>query len=618
MILNIKNIFHCVLIIIWVYLMSLDNPWFNDLNGAFNARLRETSIKTSYEEGKIVLKSIIGIFEASFNLAVLDRLSKPSFIAVERPTEDRVDYLIYETFSVRPLHIQELSMDVSMPKALRDDFLLKIYSMWGDSEDTWIDIGSVYTGYVMCIRDGDVEFKYDPNIMPLVGARAHLLSSWAIDRLVNVEGGVELGELIGFQHTLKIDLLNLIKFHGGVFGFTGCGKSNLTSLIIRKVLNNLRNTSIFIIDVAGEYSINLLDEIIKNGMIFSTEDFIGSDDAVESFLASQVIPESLEDKLFGNSGIREALEYQILNLIGSNRICKIDLGERKSDKLSYMVELIDDLRNDQNQLTKLLASEMYSKLITLTSKLPQDISFHEIAVKDEYREVKNGIIRMIDDVLARLDASRSRTKFNGILEIFRDKLINVGGEDFGYGYSPWDIAKLVMEGNCKLMVAYVPDPMQARDFTSKFIGALFSLRKKSFGGPRVLIVLDEAQEFIPDEVRKEDLTFQSNVDVERLLRQGRKYRIHGWISTQRVARLNVNAIQQLHSYYAGTLPRSYDRHVIADASGISPEILDKTAQLDTGEWLFISHKATRRKNVALFIKTPNNEEILIENLRKIL
>ncbi|MCS7366725.1 MAG: ATPase, partial [archaeon YNP-WB-062] len=79
----------------------------------------------------------------------------------------------------------------------------------------------------------------------------------------------------------------------------------------------------------------------------------------------------------------------------------------------------------------------------------------------------------------------------------------------------------------------------------------------------------------------------------------------------------VNAIQQLHSYYAGTLPRSYDRHVIADASGVSPEILDKTAQLDTGEWLFISHKATRRKNIALFVKTPNNEDILLNNLMKL-
>ncbi|MEM2137096.1 MAG: ATP-binding protein [Candidatus Methanomethylicia archaeon] len=599
--------------------MVSSNPWFDDLDGLFNCRLRETSIKTSYEEGKIVLKSIIGILEASFNLAVLDRLSKPSFIAVERPIENDVRYLIYETFSVRPLHIQELSMDVSMPKALRNDFLVKIYSMWGDSEDTWIDIGSVYTGYAMSIVDDNIHFDYDPNIMPLVGAKAHLLSSWAIDKLVNVKDGVEIGELIGFQHKLKIDLLNLIKFHGGVFGFTGCGKSNLTSLIIRKVLNHLPNTSIIVIDVAGEYSINLLDEIINHGMIFSTEDFIASDDAVEAFLASQVIPESLEDKLIGDSDMREKVEYNILNLIGNNGIGRIDLEGRESDKLDYMLGLLDELRDDQNQLTKLLASELYHNLNVIIKKLSPETRLSDIAIKSEYREIKNTILKLVDDALYRLESGRSKTKFTGILEIFKEKLSNVNEiEEHDYGLSPWDIAELLMGGDkSRLIVSYVPDPLQARAFASKLISALFTLRKRSFGGPRILVVLDEAQEFIPDEVRKEDLTLQANIDVERLLRQGRKYRIHGWISTQRVARLNVNAIQQLHSYYAGTLPRSYDRHVIADASGISPEILDKTAQLDTGEWLFISHKATRRKNVALFIRAPNNEDILLENLSKI-
>lgn len=597
--------------------MNFSNPWFDDLNGVFNARLRETSIKTSYEEGKIVLKSIIGIFEASFNLEVLDRLSKPSFIVVERPTGNEIKYLVYETFSVRPLHIQELSMDVSMPKALRNDFLVKIYSMWGDSEDTWIDIGAVYTGYVMSIHNGDVDFDYDPNTMPLVGAKAHLLSSYAIDKLVNVDNGVEIGELIGFQRKLKIDILNLIKFHGGVFGFTGCGKSNLTSLIIRKVINNLSNISVFVIDVAGEYSINLLDEIINKGLILSTENFLESDDVVESLLASQVIPESLMDVFSDDPKLMETLEYQILNLVGENRICKIELENRESDKLSYVINLIDDLRDDQNQLIQLLASEMYHKLNSLANKLPLDISLYDIATKSEYKEVKKSLINIIDSVLSRLESGRSRTKFNAILEVIRDKLINVSiSEDEIQGLSPWRIAEMAMSGNYKLMVAYVPDPVQARDFTSKFISTIFTLRKKMFRGPRILIILDEAQEFIPDEVRKEDLTFQSNMDVERLLRQGRKYMIHGWISTQRVARLNVNAIQQLHSYYTGTLPRSYDRHVIADAAGISPEILDKTAQLDTGEWLFVSHKATKRKNVALFIKTPNNEDILIENLRR--
>jgi DNA helicase HerA-like ATPase len=37
--------------------------------------------------------------------------------------------------------------------------------------------------------------------------------------------------------------------------------------------------------------------------------------------------------------------------------------------------------------------------------------------------------------------------------------------------------------------------------------------------------------------------------VETLLRQGRKYGLGGCIATQRIAYLNTNALQQLHTYF---------------------------------------------------------------------
>jgi DNA helicase HerA-like ATPase len=128
------------------------------------------------------------------------------------------------------------------------------------------------------------------------------------------------------------------------------------------------------------------------------------------------------------------------------------------------------------------------------------------------------------------------------------------------------------------------------------------------------VVLDGAQEFIPDRALKNDYSDESNRAVEALLRQGRKYRAHCWLSTQRVAHLNVNALQQLHSYFVSTLPRLYDRIVIADAFSLSYDLLEKTTELDTGQWLFVSYKATKQKSVPAFIQSPNNEDILLTNL----
>jgi len=76
----------------------------------------------------------------------------------------------------------------------------------------------------------------------------------------------------------------------------------------------------------------------------------------------------------------------------------------------------------------------------------------------------------------------------------------------------------------------------------------------------------------------------------------------------------VNALQQLHSYFVSVLPRFYDRMVIADAFSLSYDLLDKTTDLETGEWLFVSYKATKQRNVPIFVKTPNNEDILTTNL----
>jgi hypothetical protein len=168
----------------------------------------------------------------------------------------------------------------------------------------------------------------------------------------------------------------------------------------------------------------------------------------------------------------------------------------------------------------------------------------------------------------------------------------------------------------RVTVVYIPEPEDARLAASRFIHSLLSLKKSSSvtRSRRVLIILDEAQEFIPDRTRSEDFTDASNRAVEALLRHGRKYRAHCWLSTQRVAHLNVNALHQLHSYFVSVLPRSYDRWVIAEAFSLNTALLDKTIDLETGEWLFVSYKATKQKNIPTFIEAPDNEEIVSNRL----
>jgi DNA helicase HerA-like ATPase len=167
-----------------------------------------------------------------------------------------------------------------------------------------------------------------------------------------------------------------------------------------------------------------------------------------------------------------------------------------------------------------------------------------------------------------------------------------------------------------LIIVYTPEPRDARVASSRFISRLLYLKKHGYRR-RVGVVLDEAQEFIPYDTRRDDLTLQSSLAVESLLRQGRKYRAHCVLATQRVAHLNTNALQQLHSYFVSTMPRYYDRLVVAEAFSLNYEVLERTTELDTGQWLFVSFKSTKQRNVPVFIQTPNNEDKVAEWFRMV-
>ena len=168
----------------------------------------------------------------------------------------------------------------------------------------------------------------------------------------------------------------------------------------------------------------------------------------------------------------------------------------------------------------------------------------------------------------------------------------------------------------RVIVVNLPEAEDARLETANVINQVFRRRKRSFTlSPRVLFIIDEAQEFIPQTTRKEDGTDQSSRAVEKLLRHGRKYHLHCWISTQRVAHLNTSALQQLHSYFVSTMPRPYDRQLISDTFAIDDAFMERTLAFQNGDWLLTSFKATATQNIPVFFHAENNEEVLKSYLK---
>lgn len=577
--------------------------FFDDLDGRFSARLRrhETLTHTSSARGEsISVLSRVAVLEARFDLRVLDRLHEPCFVGIERTVSTRKEpaYLVYEVTGVTPTHFQMLAMNTSLPTVIRKEYLDTIYEGWGVSDETWVDILCAPTGYILTLR-GERPFFERSALAPLTGAPAHLLSQETTKAFLCVDGGVPLGTLIGFDIELTADIESLVKYHTGVFGFTGSGKSNLTSLLVRHALGLSGEGSVLVFDIAGEYAVNLADMLATGGVFYSTEELRDP----EGFLESQTVPETLEARI--PSG---ALAKWAQDLFDEGRIKRLRLGsEGQSLTLSYVLELLDSYVQEKKTgaIQAALLSSMIRKEIT-DAQLEEE--FNIALVPKESRE---RIFGFISDTAKQLN---DRSALYGDLSAIENALSQPApAEEYSARPgTPEGLAKYILSKDAPpLVLVYIPEPKDARDVSSRLISRMLYLKKHG-NRRRVTVVLDEAQEFIPYETRRDDLTFQSSLAVESLLRQGRKYRAHSILATQRMAHLNTNALQQLHSYFVSTMPRYYDRLVVAEAFSLNYEVLERTTALDTGQWLFVSFKSTRQKNVPVFIQTPNNEDRVAE------
>jgi len=584
---------------------------FDDMGGRFEARLREhkTVVRsTKTREGEISLSNSVAVLEAKFDFKVLDRLHQPSFVGIERVTSEGSQiYLIYEIVNLKPTHFQMLGMDVSLPKTVRLEFLTRINESWGESEETWLDIVAVPTGYLLEVEGGEPRFA-KTTLIPLIGSRAYLLSNHTVRKFLCVDGGVPIGTLIGFDIPLTVDIESIVRYHAGIFGFTGSGKSNLASYLIRKAVEAIPDLKVVVFDVAGEYPIHLLDLLTTNGVVYSTEDFQGD---VSNFINAQAIPETLEERL-----PESVLKERVKRLFEESRVQKIvveDSGELKVD-LNFILTTLENIYKSG----RAGAPSANLKLKEITQYLIEgkgyDRSTDIAELRDEDREY---LIQTLEELVdSAPDRSSLKTDLTAILNYLKEpERLKSSGDTESRVLTPSALANhLLRSDQPTLNILYLPDPDKARLAAAKLINTLLYVKKTRGARRKVLIVLDEAQEFIPDRALKGDYSDDSNRAVEALLRQGRKYRAHCWLSTQRVAHLNVNALQQLHSYFVSTLPRLYDRIVIADAFSLSYDILEKTTELDTGQWLFVSYKATKQKSVPAFIQSPNNEDILLTNL----
>ena len=612
---------------------------FDNLDGKFLARLREISSNTrTTTDGKATITFKTARIEANYSPDIIRKIEAGRLIAIPNimGVNTKDNYSIYEVADVYPMHYSMLTLDRNQPGAIRKEFMTLIEKEWQQgSKSTWIEIVAAPTGYIMQLTGGREPNFIRKNVAPLTGAEVNLLSDQTVQKLIcytpKETKSVEyytIGHLLGATDNripFTVNIEKLLHYHVGAFAFTGSGKSNLTSLIIRKAMSSVPNVKFVVFDISSEYGVNILD-LLRSlpSRIVLTEPLpsYGNGDAkdntvvekmAEDYLVRHVVPEALVE-------VKKEILDSVKEIILQDKIRTLTIPSESEEimrQFSTYGGLLRSLAELTNEKFGAAAQKvLIPAVVDMIKKFMKEKKLNEDSL------MSAETIPLIKSIMNRLSQAKLRADA-ALLSIFANLQLALEGlspqKDGNDDESGYDTTKLVNEilnegaDSPKLFVINLPEADVARYFCAEIIDRVFRNRKSSFTLiPRIVFVFDEAQEFIPADKRKEDGTDYSSRAVERLLRHGRKYNLNGWISTQRIAHLNTNALQQLHSYFVSTMPRPYDRQLISDTFAIDDAFMDRTLMFQNGDWLMTSFKATNTQNVPVFFHAINNEDSILD------
>ena len=551
-------------------------------------------------------KDLMGLLEEGMLLAVKN--FKPASEGAER-------FTLMETSRVWPEHFGLSGLSNHGYYPMQFEIIEQSEEDWqtDDKSTMMIQIDAIPINYDLIIKDG-CTFEFSKGFSyPVVGSPILILNSGMINRMYNQKIAAQLG--VDTQKTVEdarldprlgtikmfeaskskipiyVDFEKLIRYHFGVFAFTGGGKSNLMSNVLRRIMLHTEkdSTKVVIFDVSCEYAFLLLDVLadpaVKAKLILEHRI-----DSLDQFFNSVVKPREYETDLRTKAGLRAVIDQG-----------KLSYYTKPKQKIPTYIQIMEQL--DEQRKDSVGKGHYIDAIDEIHDAVREYVEKQGLS---ENQEVSEDFVPLLDEL-----ASAAVEKFkvhdksglyawattrSTISDLFKKR--NEKKDSDSQGLTVEGIRQLLEDKDTKLVVISISDPFTIKELAVALTQDLLVRRKRRFTvKPYILVVFDEAQEFISS--KEGGIDGKCSAHVETLLRQGRKYGLGVCIATQRIAYLNTNALQQLHTYFVGTLPRPYDRALVSETFMIDKGILEKTLEFAPGEWLLSSYIATGMENVPI-------------------
>jgi hypothetical protein len=615
---------------------KLNTYCFTDFQGRFNARLAAVIPRffAGAEETKLTgsaryqcrikveyQKNLMGLLEEGILLAVKN---------FKQPEQGSERFTLMEISRVWPEHFGLRGLSDHGYYPLQFEIIEQSEDDWqtDDKSTMMIQIDAIPVNYDL-ILDGNCVFSFVKGFSyPVVGGSCYILNSDMINRMYNQKiaekldvdptktsgdartdprlGLIKMFEASKTAIPIYVDFEKLVRYHFGVFAFTGGGKSNLMSNILRRLLLHDKDTKIVIFDISCEYIFLLLD-VLADPKVPAKVILEHRIDSIQQFFNNVVKPREYETDERTKAGLQR--------IVNQGKLAYYTKPRQRVPTYSQFIEELDEQRkastdkphymNAIDKIHDAILEYVEEHGLVENQQVDEDFVNHiaEIA-SSTVEEFK------VHDKSGLYAWATTRSTIIDVMKKNREKETQKTA-----GLTAEKIRELLEDKPTKILCISISDPYIIKDLAIELTQDLLVRRKRKFQvKPYILLVFDEAQEFLSS--NSVGMDAKCSTHVETLLRQGRKYGLGVCIATQRLAYLNTNALQQLHTYFVGTLPRPYDRELVSDTFMIDKGILEKTLEFAPGEWLLSSYIATGMENVPIFIRADNAENEIEKYLKE--
>ncbi len=450
-------------------------------------------------------KELMAQLEEGMMLAV-NNFRGQSKLSIEKNLQR---YTVMVISKIWPLHYGLGGVSDSHYYPLQMEVIEQALPDWDtdDQATMMIHLDAIPINYDMVVdSSGKVDFKKGFSY-PLLGGKVHVINMETVDLIYNGKVKEALGYKkktssadprkdprigllrmfmeSGKEVPIYVDLTKLVRYHFGVFSFTGGGKSNLMANLLRRILYHVTDTKLVLFDISCEYPF-LLCDVFSDPKIPSRIILEEEASTADDFARTIVKPRDFEDDSKANEALKAVYD--------AGRVTFFNQPLAQVPTYGSIIEEMRELKADSS------GKPTYVQAIDEVMAAVE--AWMETSKKNDSDEIDSQFVEIFDGAAqAAVQAFFVSEKSNVYAWAkTRGKLKDSLGrakKAKKSGVSAKDILRMLW-GEERVICVSIADPETLRELVVSMTGSALRHRKRSFQiKPQMLFVFDEAQEFIP-------------------------------------------------------------------------------------------------------------------------